>query len=192
MIVPLFFAVDFFNFTYRTNPCAKNVPVPAVMRKGTFSYFDKRMDVGFDLAVRAVQRGSLRAGTRQAVVVIACDFPIGGTAAAYAFDERPNAAVPLGQVATANWGGDWGRGPDAMRFRFANGKLIAEQCDGDDCDRLRTTTYALRGSKLVAVKVTRTAVPANAARTSSRRHAKRAPALGGPLARGSAGSQHDR
>jgi hypothetical protein len=104
MILPFLLAVDFMNFTYTTNPCAKNVPVPVVMRKGSFSYFDQRMGTGFDLHVTSVTEGSLHTGTSQAVVVVACDFPIGGTAAAYLFDERSDTATFLAQVATANWG----------------------------------------------------------------------------------------
>ncbi len=113
------------NFTYATNPCASNVPVPVVMRRGAFSYFDQKMAAGFDLHVAAVKKGSLRAGTRQAVVVIACDFPVGGTAAAYLFDERKDKAVPLGKVGSADWGVDWGAGPDSIHLRFANGLLYA-------------------------------------------------------------------
>jgi hypothetical protein len=151
MIGPLLLAVDFMNFTYRTNPCAHNVPVPVVMRRGSFSYFDDKMGTGFDLGVRSVKEGSLKAGTRQAVVVIACDFPIGGTAAAYAFDERGTAAVPLGKVADAAWGGDWGSGPDLIHLRFANHRLYVEQCADNECTRRRSTAYALRGAKLVVV-----------------------------------------
>ncbi len=83
MIVPFVLAVDFMNFTYATNPCAANVPVPAVMRRGSFSYFDRKMAAGFDLHVASIAKGSLQAGTGQAVVVLTCDFPVGGTAAAY-------------------------------------------------------------------------------------------------------------
>jgi hypothetical protein len=75
MIVPFFLAVDFLNFTYATNPCAANVPVPVVMRRGSFSYFDPKMGAGFDVRVAAVTKGSLQSGTRQVVVVLACDFP---------------------------------------------------------------------------------------------------------------------
>lgn len=121
------------------------------MRKGRFSYFDKREAVGFDLYVDAVKKGSLENGTRQAVVIITCEFPIGGTAAAYAFDERQNTAVLLGQVATADWGADWGEGPKSIRVRFANHRLHVEQCANTDCTVKFNTTYALRGGKLVKV-----------------------------------------
>ena len=47
MIVPLMVALDFMNFTYATNPCAANVPVPVVMRHGAFSYFDPKMGAGY-------------------------------------------------------------------------------------------------------------------------------------------------
>ena len=148
--------VDFMNFTYRTNPCPENVPVPAIMRKGSFSYFDKREAVGFDLYVDSVKEGSLGNGTRQAVVVITCEFPVGGTAAAYAFDERKNSAVLLGQVATANWGVDWGGRPDSIRVRFANQRLYVEQCEDTDCTIKNETSYALRGGKLVKISVRKT------------------------------------
>ena len=152
MIAPLLLAVDFMNFTYATNPCAKNVPVPVVMRKGEFSYFDKSMAVGFDLHVDSVKEGSLASGTRQAVVVLACDFPVGGTAAAYLFDERKNTGVLLGQNATANWGADWGAGPDSIHVRFVNRLLHVEQCKDDDCTSTTRTKYHLRGGKLEKVQ----------------------------------------
>jgi len=153
MIAPLLLAVDFMNFTYTTNPCAQNVPVPAVMRKGSFSYFDSKMAAGFDLHVVTVYEGSLQAGTRQAVVVLACDFPVGGTAAAYAFDERGAAAVMLGRVGTADWGPDWGSGPSSIHVRFANRFLYVDQCKDTDCTLNVVTTYALRNGKLVKVYV---------------------------------------
>jgi hypothetical protein len=151
MLAPLLLAVDFMNFTYATNPCAHNVPVPAVMRKGSFSYFDQKMGAGFDLHVVTVYEGSLQAGTRQAVVVLACDFPVGGTAAAYAFDERGGAAVMLAQVATADWGPDWGAGPSSIHVRFAKAFLYVDQCKDNDCNLNVVTTYALRGGKLAKV-----------------------------------------
>ena len=151
MIAPLLLAVDFMNFTYATNPCSKNVPVPVVMSKGNFSYFDKNMAQGFDLHVDAVKEGSLEKGTQQAVVVLACDFPIGGTAEAYAFDERKTGAVLLSKVGAANWGGDWGRGPDSIHIRFAKQFLYVDACKDDDCTMNVVTTYVLRGGKLVKV-----------------------------------------
>ncbi len=153
MIVPLLLAVDFMNFTYATNPCRKNVPVPIVMRKGAFSYFDKTMGSGFDLHAASAQEGSLAKGTQQAVVVLACDFRIGGTAEAYVFDKRKNSATLLSDVASANWGGDWGRGPDSIHIRFAKTFLYVDACKDDDCTMNVVTTYALRGGKLVKVFV---------------------------------------
>ena len=144
--------VDYANFTYTANPCANNVPVPAVMRRGNFSYFDKKMGAGFDLHVASVTRGSLQEGKRHAVVVIACDFPVGGTAAAYLFEERAGTAVRLGEIANANWGPDWGRGPDSIRVRFAGGALNVEQCKDNDCTLLRETTYVLRAGKLTLIR----------------------------------------
>jgi len=153
MIVPLVLAVDFLNFTYTTNPCATNVPVPVVMRKGTFSYSDQQMGAGFDLHIDAVKLGSLQTGTQQAVVVLACDFPVGGTAAAYLFDERKDSAVLLAQVGAANWGGDWGQGPSSIHLRFAKHFLYVDQCKDDECTMDIVTTYALRGGKLAKVYV---------------------------------------
>ncbi len=150
MILPLL-AVDFMNFTYATNPCSANVPVPVVMQKGSFSYFDARMGAGFDLHVASVTEGSLQNGTSQAVVVVACDFPIGGTAAAYLFDERDATATLLGQVGTTNWGGDWGRGPDSIHVRFAGQLLYVQQCKDDACATNTVTTYALRDGKLTRI-----------------------------------------
>lgn len=155
MFVPLALAVDFLNFTYATNPCAANVPVPAVMRKGSFSYFDSKMGTGFDLHVVSVVHGSLRSGARQAVVVLACDFPIGGTAAAYLFDERAGGAALLAKVGGADWGGDWGRGPGSIHVRFANRLLYVDQCAESACAMNVVTTYALRGGKLAKVNVQR-------------------------------------
>ena len=153
MLLPLLLAVDFSNFSYATNPCAKNVPVPVVMRGGHFSYFDRKMGTGFDLHVVAVKEGSLRAGTRQAVVVLACDFPIGGTAGAYVFDEHGAGATLLGRVGGADWGGDWGRGPDSIHARFANRRLYVDDCDDPECARNAVTTYALRGRTLAKIAV---------------------------------------
>jgi len=151
MIAPLLLAVDFMNFTYAKNPCSENVPVPAVMKKGAFSYFDDKMGTGFSLHVAAVQEGSLAPGTRQAVVVIACDYPVGGTAEAYAFSEQGDSAVLLSVVASASWGPDWGRGPDAIHIRFANRFLYVDACKELHCDTYVVKTYALRRGKLVKV-----------------------------------------
>ena len=152
-LLPLLLAVDFMNFTYAVNPCAANVPVPVVMRKGTFSYFDKQMGTGFTLHVDAVKEGSLAAGTRQAVVVVACDYPVGGTAAAYLFDERKTGTVMVAQVGVANWGADWGSGPASIHLRFANRFLYVDQCKDTSCALNAVTTYALRGGRLTKVFV---------------------------------------
>jgi hypothetical protein len=151
MIAPLLLAVDFMNFTYATNPCSKNVPVPVVMERGSFSYFDKDMGAGFDLHVSFVKEGSLAPGTRQAVVVIACDFPVGGTAAAYVFSESGTTASFLSNVASANWGPDWGAGPDSIHVRFENSFLYVDACKEDECNDYLVTTYALRHGKLVKI-----------------------------------------
>jgi hypothetical protein len=151
MIVPFLLAADFMNFTYATNPCATNVPVPVVMRRGNFSYFDPKMGAGFDLHVAAVTKGSLQAGTRQAVVLLACDFPVGGTSAAYLFDERESGAVLLARVATADWGPDWGQGPNSIHVRFAKHLLHVSQCADNDCKATTATTYSLHGGRLTKV-----------------------------------------
>jgi len=156
VIVPFLLAIDFLNFTYAKNPCSANVPVKVVMRKGSFSYTpppSSGTDMGFDLNVHSVTEGSLVNGTRQAVVIIACDFPIGGTAAAYLYDERPGSTVLLAQVGDASWGGDWGAGPDSIHLRFANHFLYVDQCKDTDCTMNVVTTYALRGGKLAKVYV---------------------------------------
>jgi len=143
-----FLATDFLNFTYATNPCASNVPVAAVMRKGRFSYFDPKMGAGFDLHVASVKEGSLQPGTRHAVVVIACDFPVGGTAAAYLFAEHGRGATLLGRVGAANWGPDWGRGPDSIGVRFAKNLLHVDDCKDPACTTMAATKYALRRGAL--------------------------------------------
>jgi hypothetical protein len=150
MILALLFVVDFMNFDYATSPCS-NVPPPIVMRKGEYSYFDQKMGTGFDVFVRNVKLGSLRAGTQQAVVVLSCDFPIGGTAEAFAFDMHGHNVVPLGEVGAANWGGDWGRGPDSIHITFRNDYLYVDSCKDDDCTTREVRTYALRAGKLAKV-----------------------------------------
>ena len=153
MIVPLLLAVDFMNFNYSHLPCSSNVPPPALIRKGSYSYFDQKMGAGFDVSVDSVKQGSLRAGTQQAVVVLVCQYPVGGTAEAYAYDIRGNTAVLLANVGGANWGPDWGAGPSSIHVRFANGFLYVTTCKDTDCNANEVRTYALRGGKLVKVYV---------------------------------------
>jgi hypothetical protein len=148
MLVPLLLAVDFMNFTYTTNPCSQNVPVPVVMRRGKFTYSNTKMGVDFDVYVHSVTRGSLKAGTHQDVVVLACDFPVGGVSSAYVFDERGNTAVRLAQVATGDWGGDWGGGPSSIHVRFAHNVLYVTQCKNSECTERTSSAYALRRGKL--------------------------------------------
>jgi hypothetical protein len=153
MILPLIMAVDFMNFDYTDDPCSKNVPPPAIVRKGNYSYFDKNMGTGFDIFVRAVKRGSLHPGTQQAVVVMTCDFPIGGTSHAYLYDIHGDAAKLLEDVGYADWGGDWGAGPSAIHIRFAKGLLYVETCNNSDCTEKIVKTYAWRGGKVKQVYV---------------------------------------
>ena len=160
MIIALLLTVDFMNFNYSQVPCSSNVPPPALIRKGSYSYFDKNMGTGFDVSVAAVQQGSLLAGTQQAVVVLECDFPIGGTAGAYAYDIHGNTATQLGEVGQATWGGVWGAGAKSLHIRFANNFLYVDSCKNDECTTREVRTYALRGGKLVKVYVqTRKASP---------------------------------
>ena len=121
------------------------------MRAGRFSYFDPKMGAGFDLSVASVTEGSLQAGTRQAVIVLSCDFPVGGTAAAYLFDERGASAVLLGRVGQANWGPDWGAGPSSIHVTFAKSSLNVDQCGDTDCTKRSVTTYVLRAGKLTEI-----------------------------------------
>jgi hypothetical protein len=151
MVLPLLFlVVDFMNFKYTATPCS-NVPPPIVIEKGEYTYFDQKMGAGFEVFVRNVKQGSLRAGTQQAVVVLSCDFPIGGTAEAFAYDIHGNTAALLGEVGGANWGGDWGRGPDSIHITFKSNFLYVDSCQDDDCTTREVRTYALRDGKLVKV-----------------------------------------
>lgn len=148
MVAPLLLAVNFMNYTYVSNPCSSNVPVPVAMRSGQFEYFDKKMAVSFYLHVDSVKEGSMQSGTRQAVVTIACDFPVGGTSATYLFAEHGQTATLLGKVAEADWGADWGQGPDSIHTRFANQRLYVSQCKDNQCTKRATAVYALRAGKL--------------------------------------------
>jgi len=152
MILPLLLAVDFMNFNYSVTPCS-NVPPPVLVRKGTYSYFDQKMGTGFDVSLSKVKLGSLSAGRQQAVVVLSCDFPIGGTAEAFAYDIRGNAALLLGAVGSANWGGDWGEGPDSIHITFRSNLLYVDSCKDDECTTREVRTYALRAGKLVRLYV---------------------------------------
>jgi hypothetical protein len=151
MIVPLLLTVDFMNFTYKQVPCSQNVPPPAIVRKGTFSYVDKKMGTGFDVSVKSVTLGSLQSGTQQAVVTLACDFPVGGTAAAYAYSVQGDTASLLGTVGNADWGPDWGGGPSTIHIRFANDVLHVTTCKDAGCTANVTKKFALHGAKLVPI-----------------------------------------
>jgi hypothetical protein len=142
--------VDFMNFSYAQLPCSANVPPPAIVSKGSYSYFDKKMGTGFTVGVRSVVLGSLRSGTQQAVVTIACDYPQGGTAEAYAYAVHGNSATLLGPVGGADWGGDWGGGPSTIHAHFANDVLYVTTCKENDCTKNVTKKFVLRGEKLVA------------------------------------------
>lgn len=151
MIVPLLMAVDFMNFNYSQVPCPGNVPPPALIRNGSYSYSDPHTGGEFEVRVDSVKRGSLSADTNQAVVVLLCEFPIGGTSKAYAYDIRGATAVYLGTVAGADWGGDWGCAPFSIKICFANKILYADTCKNNNADDREVTTYALRNGKLVKV-----------------------------------------
>jgi hypothetical protein len=156
MIVPFIVAVDFMNFTYTQNPCAGNVRVPIVMRNGSFSWTSPNdPSWSFDFHVDRVVEGSLKPGTRQAVIVIACDAPVdGGAAQAYLFDERNNRAIFVEKVGEADWGIDWGEPPTSIHIRFTDKFLYVDQCENpSDCDGVDyvVTTYAMRDGKIVRV-----------------------------------------
>jgi streptogramin lyase len=142
-------AVDFKNFTYRAHPCSGNVPSAAVVRGGSFDYVDQKMAQGFTISVRSVTEGSLAAGTRQAVVILSCQFPIGGTASAYLFGVHGKTATLLAKIADADWGGDWGAGPDSIDLTFAKNVLTVGACANPSCDKSALTKFTLRGGKLV-------------------------------------------
>jgi hypothetical protein len=156
MMLPLLLAVDFMNFTYNQNPCAGNVNVPVVMRNGSFSWMSSTdPSWGFEFHVDRVVQGSLKPGTRQAVVVIACDAPVdGGAAEAYLYDERKNGATFVAKVGEADWGSDWGEPPTSIHIRFTDKFLYVDQClNVSECDAADyiVTTYALREGKIVKV-----------------------------------------
>ncbi len=151
--------VDFKNFDYAVSPCGggpegdDDVPPPVRVRNGTYAYNNAKMGTAFDVAVSYVQRGSLKPGTQQALVVLSCHFPIGGTSTAYVYDVGGTSAALLGIVAGAGWGGDWGSGPASIHTRFANGFLYVDACArASDCKTRIVTTYALRNGILVEVR----------------------------------------
>lgn len=76
-----------------------------------------------------------------------------GTAEVFAYDIRGNTAVPLGEIGGANWGGDWGRGPDSIHITFRSNFLYVDSCKDDECAMREVRTYALRADKLVKVYV---------------------------------------
>jgi hypothetical protein len=156
---PLAAGVNFKNFDYAVSPCggdgndaADDVPPPVHVRAGTYAYNNAAMGTAFDVSVAFVQRGSLQSGTQQALVVLSCEFPIGGTSTSYLYDVAGTTAVLLGELPGASWGGDWGSGPNSIHTRFANDFLYVDACGRvSDCKTRVVTTYALRGGKLVQV-----------------------------------------
>ena len=147
-MLPLLLAVDFMNFNHHQIPCRGNVPVPARMRKGKYTYLDQKMTVSFDVYVTSVKEGSLYSGTRQAVVTVGCNFPVGGTSEAYLYDLRGGEATFVRTVGEANWGGDWGAGPSQIHVRFRNRLLYVDSCDGDPCETSVVKTFASRGGRI--------------------------------------------
>ena len=154
-------SVNFNDFTYRVHPCTGNVPTAAAVSGGSYEYYDTKMGQGFTISVDSIEAGTLSAGTRQAVVTPSCEFPIGGTAAAYLFAVHGNTATLLGKVADANWGGDWGAGPSSIHVSFDNDVLSVAACANDECAMTTFTRYALRGGKLTKLSV-RSVATANA------------------------------
>ncbi|MBV9277141.1 MAG: hypothetical protein JOZ97_02795 [Candidatus Eremiobacteraeota bacterium] len=148
MILPWLLAVNFMNFKYYHIPCSDNVPVPAKLRQGKYHYFDRKMAADFDVYVTAVKEGSLYRGTRQAVVTVGCDFPVGGTSQAYLYNVRGDSATFVRTVGQANWGGDWGAGPSQIHVRFRNHRLYVDSCVGDTCDETVVKTFAYRDGRI--------------------------------------------
>ena len=148
MVLPWLLAVNFMNFKYYHIPCSDNVPVPAAVRNGKFSHTDRREASEFPVYVTSVKEGSLHAGTRQAVVTLACDFPVGGTSAAYLYNVHGDAATFVAKAGEANWGGDWGAGPSQIRVRFTQRFLYVDSCGDDDCSTKIVRTYAYRGGRI--------------------------------------------
>ena len=93
MVLPWLMAINFMNLKYYHIPCSDNVPAPATVRNGKFTHTDRREAAEFAVYVTSVKEGSLHAGTRQAVVTLACDFPVGGTSAAYLYNVHGDAAT---------------------------------------------------------------------------------------------------
>ena len=144
-------AVNFMNFTYPVNPC--DDPGPVTVENGKGSYANpKDPSMGFDIAVDRVVEGSLRAGTRQAVVVLTCTSFDGGGAEAYLFEEDGNRLSFVQKVADAQWGADWGG--DTIHIRFADNFLYVDRCKIPNCRKGEdyvVTTYAVRNGKIVRI-----------------------------------------
>ena len=140
MIAALFAALDLLNFSYPGTPC--NFAPPVQMYSGATD------DASQNLSIDSIKYGSLRAGTRQAVVVMSCAV-WGGTsrAAAYVYDLRGDTATLLRRVA----GTIWGVGSDTIRAGFSNDRLYVDVCRDPTCTWRRFSTYAMRGTALVRV-----------------------------------------
>lgn len=148
-------AIDFMNFTYKSHPCSDNVPTPVAISNGSASVVDpKDPSSGFDFRVDQVVEGSLAPGTRQVVVVMECDFPMGGVAAGYLYSITGQSVTLIQQVGVAEWGGDWGVDPSTIHIRFAGNFLYIDRCKVSTyCadHNYVVTTYAVRDGKVVKV-----------------------------------------
>ncbi len=57
----------------------------------------------------------------------------------------------LGDVATANWGADWGAGSDSIHITFKNRLLYIDACKDNDCTTNIVTTYTLKNGRFLKV-----------------------------------------
>ena len=155
---PFWLALDFMNFTYAKNSGRRrNVPVPVVMRKGTFSDFDKGMGTRVSTSTSPpAKEGSLRSGTR--VKPSSCWRAISRSA------ERRRRICSTSAQDGAGTARAGRRGQLRRRLgtraglqshvRFAKGFLYVETHAGTiSCTMNLVTTYVLRAGKLTKVFV---------------------------------------
>ncbi len=167
-MLPAFFSIvivasstpspDFNNFTYHVHACSSQAG-DVTVRNGEARGVD--LEGHFDLYVNWVKFGSMKAGTRQALVEQNCSPPHGNHSELFVYDVTGSPPKLLGTLATNDYYGEGsGTGVEWVRTRFAKGYLYVDVCDLDssghgDCKTSTVTTYALRGGKLVTVNVLR-------------------------------------
>lgn len=146
--------VDFKNSTYSNTPCGDQ----KVAVNNGLAWYD-RGDVQFQVSVGSVKYGSLKPGTRQALVMLTCKFPVGSTSALHLYDVGATGPKDLGVLATAD--ADSGYAVDWVYTNFKNGLLYVDRCDwaSDACKTSIVTTYALRNGKLTKVYETHHPTP---------------------------------